>query len=123
MFNNFQEISRLLEVNQQLNEQLTKSNLNKSSRVSVTSVERGDNVMVVWNEEHEYKNIFFMFSFDFALQIIGYFSNYVIYNETSNLFHFLHTNSLAQLGLTPSNGPRRMYATAEVVNKEFCQAR
>ena len=39
---------------QVLKEQLSKSmmNLVKSGRVSVTTVDRGDNVMVVWNEDH-----------------------------------------------------------------------
>lgn len=48
------EIVRFQKENQQLKEQLVKSvNLVKSGKVSITSVERGDNVMVVWNEEHE----------------------------------------------------------------------
>jgi hypothetical protein len=38
-----------------LKEQLSKSmtSLVKSGRVSVTSVDRGDTVMVVWNEDHK----------------------------------------------------------------------
>ena len=40
---------------QVLREQLSKSmmSLVKSGRVSVSTVEKGDNVMVVWNEDHK----------------------------------------------------------------------
>ncbi len=54
IFSLFKDIVRFQKENQQLKEQLVKSvNLVKSGRVSINSVERGDNVMVVWNEEHE----------------------------------------------------------------------
>jgi hypothetical protein len=40
---------------QVLKEELSKSmtSLVKSGRVSVSTVDKGDNVMVVWNEEHK----------------------------------------------------------------------
>lgn len=102
--NSHQDMARLQQENQLLKEQLSKSMLNliKNGRVSVTTVDKGDNVMIVWNEDH---------------------ANYMIYTETSTLFHFLHSDSLAILGLSPTNVPRKQYVTAEVVDKEYCQAR
>ena len=44
---------------QVLKEQLSKSMvcLVKSGRVSVTSVDKGDSVMVVWNEDHRWDTL------------------------------------------------------------------
>ena len=98
---------------------MTKSMCNnlKSGKISVTSVDRGETVMVVWNEDH---------------------NNYAIYTEPSAglLLHFLHSDSLASLGLTNSavgnnNGgdinclsaSRKLFATGEVIDKEYCQAK
>ena len=81
----------------------------------MTSAEKGDIVLVVWSEEH---------------------SNYQIYHEGPSL-HFLHTDSLSTLGLaTKDSGKdsskepardsslaRRKQVTAEVVDKEYCQAK
>ena len=86
----------------------------KSGKISVTSVDKGDTVMVVWNEEH---------------------NNYVIYTEplAGLIMHFLHADSLASLGLTPSNSiasnggdnhsSRKLFSTGEVIDKEYCQAK
>ena len=85
-----------------------------SGKISVTSVDKGDTVMVVWNEDH---------------------NNYVIYTEPSAglIMHFLHSECLLSLGLTPSssttsNGgdsgsPRKLFSTGEVIDKEYCQAK
>lgn len=73
----------------------------------MTSAEKGDIVLVVWSDEH---------------------SNYQIYHEGPSL-HFLHTDSLATLGLSSkettkdSSLARRKQVTAEVVDKEYCQAK
>lgn len=70
--------------------------------VSVTSVDKGQVVMIVWDEEH---------------------NSYVVYTEGSGiLLHFLHTESIPALGLT-SEAPRRRFITGEVVHKELCQAK
>ena len=85
----------------------------KSGKISVTSVDKGDTVMVVWNEDH---------------------NNYVIYTEPSAslIMHFLHSDSLSLLGLMPSNSvanngsdinSRRLFSTGEVTEKEYCQAK
>ena len=86
----------------------------KSGKISATSVDKGDTVMVVWNEDH---------------------NNYVIYTEPSAglIMHFLHSDSLASLGLTPPNATtnnsgdnqssRKRFSTGEVVDKEYCQAK
>ena len=52
-----------------------------------------------------------------------YFSNYMIYTEGNPLFHFLHSDSVIPLGLSSTLVPRKQYITAEVVDKEYCQAR
>ena len=98
---------------------MTKSVCNKlkSGKISVTSVDKGDTVMVVWNEDH---------------------NNYAIYTEPSAglTLHFLHSDSLASIGLTQStsatniagvsnntSSSRKLFATGEVIDKEYCQAK
>jgi RB1-inducible coiled-coil protein 1 len=76
-----------------------------SGKVTVASVDRGDTVMLVWNEDH---------------------NNFSVYTEPSgNLpLHFLHNESIQILGLTvPPNNLAKRYCTAEVVDKEYCQAK
>jgi len=69
----------------------------------VTSADKGDIVLVIWAEDH---------------------NNYQIYQEGSSL-HFLHSESLHSLGLLPpgAEGPRKKQVTAEVIEKEYCQAK
>ena len=97
------DLQRLQKENAHLKEQLTKSMmvLVSSGKVNVTSVDRGDTVMIVWNEDH---------------------NNFSIYTEPSyNLpLHFLHNECIQILGL--QNGSKK-YVTAEVVDKEYCQAK
>ena len=72
--------------------------------MSVNSVERGEVVLVVWSAPH---------------------SHYSIYHE-GRVLHFLHSDSLEALGLGGQNSehsPAKLQTTAEVVSKEFCQAR
>lgn len=101
------DLQRLQKENAHLKEQLSKSMmaLVTSGKVTVASVDRGDTVMVVWNEDH---------------------NNFSIYTEPGfNLpLHFLHNESITILGLAipPCNGMNK-YATAEVVDKEYCQAK
>lgn len=101
------DLQRLQKENAHLKEQLTKSMmvLVSSGKVNVASVDRGDVVMVVWNEDHKNFSIYTEPSFDLPL-------------------HFLHNESFQILGLNvpPNNGCRR-YTTAEVVDKEYCQAK
>ena len=47
----------------------------------------------------------------------------MIYTEGHSHFHFLHSDSLALLGLAPNATPRKQYVTAEVIDKEYCQAK
>ena len=107
MMTNDPDLQRLQKENAHLKEQLTKSMmaLVSSGKVTVASVDRGDTIMVVWNEDH---------------------NNFSIYTEPAyNLpLHFLHNESLSGLGLNiPPNHSSRMYITAEVVDKEYCQAK
>ena len=97
------DLQRLQKENAHLKEQLTKSMmvLVSSGKINVASVDRGDVVMVVWNEDHNNFSIYTEPSFDLPL-------------------HFLHNESAQILGL--SNASKR-YTTAEVVDKEYCQAK
>ena len=107
----------VMTVPQESNANMIKSvNKLKSGKISVTSVDKGDIVMVVWNEEH---------------------NNYVIYTEPAAglIMHFIHSDSLSSLGLSPSssltgsngnsshNSSRKLFSTGEVVDKEYCQAK
>ena len=108
----------VMAVPQDSNTNMTKSvNKLKSGKISVTSVDKGDIVMVVWNEEH---------------------NNYVIFTEPNAglLMHFIHSDSLSSLGLTPAhsvstsngsstcqNSSRKLFSTGEVIDKEYCQAK
>ena len=95
-----------------MSKSMSSDNSLKSGKISVMSVDRGETVMVVWNEDH---------------------NNYVIYTEPSAglLMHFLHSESVPALGLTSnaaSNGnsavsARKLFATGEVTDKEYCQAK
>merc|ERR1712025_1396022 len=72
-------IRQLREENQQLRQHLTRSQtaLVSMGKVSVSSCNPGELVLVVWSEEN---------------------SNYSIYQEGTTL-HFLHTDSIVTLGL------------------------
>ena len=97
-------LKQLKEENRQLKDQLTRSmtSLISNGKVSVTSAEKGEIVLVVWSDMY---------------------TNYAIYHEGS-ILHFLHMESVDQLGLGMDNGaPRKKTITAEVVEKEYCQAR
>jgi len=101
-----ENIRQLQEENRILRDQLTRSmnSLISNGKVSVNSVERGEVVLVVWSAPH---------------------SHYSIYHE-GRVLHFLHSDSLEALGLSGQNSeqnPAKLQTTAEVVSKEFCQAR
>merc|ERR1711862_787749 len=90
------QLQTLQEENYLLKQQLSKSmtSMISTGKVSVSSAEKGDIVLVVWSEEH---------------------SNYQIYHEGSSL-HFLHTESLSALGLS-SISARRRHITAEAEDR------
>ena len=86
------DLQRLQKENAHLKEQLTKSMLVlvSSGKINVGSVDRGDIVMVVWNEDHNNFSIYTEPCFDLPL-------------------HFLHNESTHLLGLTipPNNASKR----------------
>jgi len=98
-----ESVKQLQEENLKLKQELSRSasSLISGGRVSVTSADRGDLVLVIWSEE---------------------FTNYTIYQEGPAL-HFLHTDSRAGLDLVDQQGNRKKHITAEVVEKEYCQAK
>jgi len=102
------DLQRLQKENAHLKEQLTKSMLVlvSSGKINVASVDRGDIVMVVWNEAHNNFSIYTEPCFDLPL-------------------HFLHNESTHLLGLSipPNNASKIRYTSAEVVDKEYCQAK
>lgn len=96
------DLSKLQQENRDLKDQLLSQSLTSlvsSGSVNVNSLKEGDRVVVVWSETHRH---------------------YTIYNE-SQTYHFLHSDSVEALGLSHSGSKR--YTTAEVVDKEYCQAK
>lgn len=71
--------------------------------ITVTSCDPGDRVLIFWNPKHE---------------------NFALYQESSILY-FLHPDCMATLGLNQylDRSSRRMQMIAEVVDKEYCQAK
>jgi len=98
-----ESLKQLQEENMMLKQQLSRSmtSLITTGKVSVISADKGDIVLVVWSEDH---------------------SNYQIYHE-GTVLHFLHTDSIAMLGLVEAGGIKKKHITAEVVEKEYCQAK
>ena len=99
-----QSMRRLQRDNERLRMQLSRSTsgLLDRGQVSILSCNDGDVVLIVWDAER---------------------LHYRVYQEASFLF-FVHADCLEALGLTPQQQtPRRLYAVAEVVSHEFCQAR
>ena len=91
------DLQRLQKENAHLKEQLTKSMLVlvSSGKINVGSVDRGDIVMVVWNEDHNNFSIYTEPCFDLPL-------------------HFLHNESTHLLGLTiPPNNASKRYKNIE----------
>lgn len=66
------------------------------------AAEVGDRVMIVWSEEH---------------------NNFALYSESNSPLHFLHTDSFDGLSLVAGASNGRRYTTAEVVDKDYCQAK
>merc|ERR1712133_241127 len=69
---------------------------------------------------------------------MGEHNNYVIFTEPNAglLMHFIHSDSLLSLGLTPAhsvnasngsstcqNSSRKLFSAGEVIDKEYCQAK
>jgi len=97
-------LKQLQEENKLLRDQLSRSmtSLISTGKVSVSSADKGEIVLVAWSDPH---------------------SNYAIYHEGA-VPHFLHTESIDQLGLAAERGVTRVrHITAEVTDKEYCQAR
>ncbi len=66
------------------------------------AAEIGDRVMIVWSEEH---------------------NNFALYSDSNAPLHFLHTDSFDGLALVAGATNGRRYTTAEVVDKDYCQAK
>nr|XP_031850147.1 RB1-inducible coiled-coil protein 1 isoform X2 [Nomia melanderi] len=77
--------------------------LKRRGRITVTSCETGDMVLVFWDPTYE---------------------NYTIYQESSTLY-FLNSDCIAalDLGLNPDGTPKSIQTIAEVVDKEYCHAK
>ena len=99
------DLQRLQKENAHLKEQLTKSMLVlvSSGKINVGSVDRGDIVMVVWNEDHNNFSIYTEPCFDLPL-------------------HFLHNESTHLLGLTipPNNASKRYVLFYMETNFKSC---
>ncbi|KAK7079607.1 hypothetical protein SK128_015411 [Halocaridina rubra] len=100
---NYEDVRRLQQENQELRDRLTRSatSLVERGKICVQSCQTGDAVLLVWDENH---------------------LHYRVFLESSPHLHFLHTDSYVPLQLS-KDPPRKLYCTAEVVSKEFCQAK
>ena len=104
-----------------MKQQLSKSmtSMISTGKVSVTSAEKGDIVLVVWSEEHSNYQIYH------EVKLIKQHpcSSCQCYFQGSSL-HFLHTESVAALGLSPTgSAARKRPVMAEVEDREYCQAK
>lgn len=79
------------------------SSLIEQGKISISSCNAGDAVLILWDEDRR---------------------QYTILQESSTLY-FLHPDCLPLLGLTtnPDGSPQHQYSTAEVVEKEYCHAK
>ncbi|XP_012255239.2 RB1-inducible coiled-coil protein 1 isoform X2 [Athalia rosae] len=87
-----------------LREKLTRStaSLIQQDRISISSCNPGDVVLVLWDSEHR---------------------NYIILQE-SPMLYFLHSDCVNTLDLrVEPDGSRRLYVIAEVIRKEYCHAK
>ncbi|XP_071549123.1 RB1-inducible coiled-coil protein 1 isoform X2 [Panulirus ornatus] len=98
-----EDVRKLQQENQELRDKLTRSatSLVERGKISVHSCQAGEAVLLVWDDHHVH---------------------YRVLLEGNPHLHFLHTESYAPLGLS-KDAPQKMYCTAEVVTKEFCQAK
>merc|ERR1712008_51093 len=88
-----------LKLDQQSEMQMKLSELDKLQKSNIESM------WVVWNEDHNNFSIYTEPCFDLPL-------------------HFLHNESTHLLGLTiPPNNASKRYTSAEVLDKEYCQAK
>ncbi|XP_076053799.1 autophagy-related 17 isoform X3 [Oratosquilla oratoria] len=96
-------VRKLQQENQELREKLSQSatSLLERGKISIKTCQQGDAVLLVWDEQYQH---------------------YRVLLEGNQHFYFLHSDSYALLGLS-REAPRKLYCTAEVVNKEFCQAK
>lgn len=86
-------------------DKLTRSttNLIQQARISISSCNPGDVILVLWDPHHR---------------------NYILLQESSTLY-FLHSDCVdtLDLGVNSDGTPKRMYAVAEVIDKEYCHAK
>lgn len=89
----------------QIRDKLTKSTVGlvQQGRISISSCNPGDSVLILWDPQHR---------------------NYIIFQEAAT-FYFLNSDCIDMLDLrVGSDGiPKRMHIVAEVVDKEYCHAR
>ncbi len=99
-----QDVQELQRENEELKARLTRSMeaVVDSGKivVSAETLKEGDHVMVVWSEPN---------------------GHYMVYTE-GPIMHFLHSDSVVALGLSKTGNEVR-YMTAQVVGKDFCQAK
>ncbi|XP_069936715.1 RB1-inducible coiled-coil protein 1-like [Cherax quadricarinatus] len=97
------DIRKLQQENQELRDKLSRSatSLVERGKISIHSCQAGEAVLLVWDDNHHH---------------------YRVLLEGNPHLHFLHTDSYNPLGLSKVL-PRKAYSTAEVVSKEFCQAK
>ncbi|XP_063594910.1 RB1-inducible coiled-coil protein 1-like [Penaeus indicus] len=100
-----EDVKKLQQENQELRDKLEQSrsatSLVERGKISIHSCQPGEAVLLVWDDIH---------------------LHYRVLLEGNPHLHFLHTDAYVPLGLS-KEPPHKMYCTAEVVSKEFCQAK
>ena len=86
--------------------------------MSINTADKGDVVLVLWADEHNNYQIYHEVGNIYNVKIFGN-----IFSHQGAVLHFLHTDSITTLGLVEAGGRRKKYITAEVVEKEYCQAK
>ncbi|XP_069995576.1 RB1-inducible coiled-coil protein 1 isoform X3 [Penaeus vannamei] len=102
-----EDVKKLQQENQELRDKLSRSatSLVERGKISIHSCQPGEAVLLVWDDIH---------------------LHYRVLLEGNPHLHFLHTDAYVPLGLSKGvrpEPPHKMYCTAEVVSKEFCQAK
>ncbi|XP_014238594.1 RB1-inducible coiled-coil protein 1 isoform X2 [Trichogramma pretiosum] len=79
------------------------NSFNQQTKITCSSCNPGDTVLVIWNQEHR---------------------NYTVFQESSTIY-FLNSDCMPALDLKISSDgtPEKLHTLAEVIDKEYCSAR
>lgn len=100
--NKDEELAKLQRKFMEMSMTVSTANFFQGDRVSFLTCSVGDTVLLCYDDRHEH---------------------YVVFNIGTTM-HFLHSDCLEALGLKPdARYPRKSWVLAEIVDKEYCQAK